>query len=123
MGETSYTKITRRQAKDLAAWSLPVSAFDPDGTEHAIPGIGSEFTLPFENPGVPDRLKSGGWYGVPNRTVMVHLEFQDHSNPYIYRGHPLDVMSNLRKWRKQAPLEVLKSREDGHGILYLFVRN
>lgn len=123
MNDMNYTKITRVEANALAAWSLPVFRFDPDGTCHEMPGAPAGAILPLQQPVIPGRCKKGGWYGVPDDFIMVHLEFQDRSNPYVMRKHPVNIMAKLRKWRWQGRIKVQKNRQDGHGILYLYVMN
>lgn len=44
----------------------------------------------------------------PRKKIVIHLEFADGSNPYIYRGAPLACLEELARWNKCYNITLLK---------------
>lgn len=47
-------------------------------------------------------------YYVKRERIMIHFQFSDGSNPYIFRGYPLECVKELSKWGKRFKIEALQ---------------
>lgn len=47
-------------------------------------------------------------YYVKHGDFLIHFDFADGSNPYIYRGTVWDCMEELQKWRKNFDIQPVK---------------
>lgn len=45
---------------------------------------------------------------VKREKIMIHFEFADGSNPYIFRGSPLECLEELKRWEKRFSIRPLK---------------
>lgn len=45
---------------------------------------------------------------VKREKIMLHFEFADGSNPYIFRGSPLECLKELKRWEKRFSIKPLK---------------
>jgi hypothetical protein len=41
-------------------------------------------------------------------TIWIHFEFSDGSNPYIFKGSPLECLEELERWEKRFNITVIK---------------
>lgn len=55
----------------------------------------------------PDTGKYTAFY-IKREKMMIHFEFANGSNPYIFRGYPLECMKELEKWDKCWNIEQIK---------------
>ncbi len=62
--------------------------------------------------GLPKKLSA--YFNDRDRTMM-HFEFTDHSNPYLYRGSVMDCVKEIRRWRHR--FEIIFLKRNG-GICY-----
>lgn len=45
---------------------------------------------------------------VKREKIMIHFEFSDGSNSYIFRGSPLECLEELERWQKRFFIKPLK---------------
>lgn len=45
---------------------------------------------------------------IKQEKIMIHFEFMDGSNPYIFRGSPLECLEELKRWEKRFSITPLK---------------
>ena len=45
---------------------------------------------------------------VKREKIMIHFEFADGSNPYIFRGSALECLEEMKRWEKRFFIEPLK---------------
>ena len=45
---------------------------------------------------------------IKREKVLIHFEFVDGSNPYIFRGSPLECLAELKRWNKNFNIEILQ---------------
>lgn len=45
---------------------------------------------------------------VKREKIMIHFEFADGSNPYIFRGSPLECLEEMKKWGKRFFIKPLQ---------------
>lgn len=55
----------------------------------------------------PDTGKYIAFY-VSKEKSLIHFEFADGSNPYIFRGCPLECLEELKKWAVNFKITMLK---------------